>query len=142
MANCAGCGHDAHAPQPCTACALTNTTCYTGIDITGGDGDRAAAGEIELATGLEPRPCLYCTAFERDVAKLRNHLLARGLTPDAAGCFDTPIAKDFVGRKSMKIDPRSYGFCRRQQIPVDMLATCDEWTPVQTSTEFESRIKS
>lgn len=139
--SCPSCGHDDHAPKPCIACALANTTCFTGIDIVGGDGDRAAAGTIELATGMEARPCLHCVAFEKDEKKLRNHLLAKGLTADAAGCFETPIAREFAGRKSLKIDPRSYGFCRAQGIPVDMLATCEQWTPVRTSSEFESRIK-
>jgi hypothetical protein len=141
VSNCPGCGHDAHAPQPCTACALLNTTCWTGIEIVGGDGDKEGRGEIELASGLEARPCLHCTAFEKDEKKLRDHLIASGLQMDAQGRFLTPIAKDFKGRKSLAIDPRSYGFCRADQMPVDMLATCEKWTPVRTSSEFESRIK-
>lgn len=142
MSNCPGCGHDAHAPKPCAACALGNNTCFTGIEITGGDGDQAALGDIELATGMERNPCLLCRNFEKDKQKLIRHLMACKLEPDENGHFLTPIAKDFPGRKSLKINPNTFGFCRMDGIVVDMLGTCDSFTAVRTSGELESRIKS
>lgn len=138
---CAGCGHEDHAPNPCAACSAANTTCWQGIKITGGDGDRSASGQIELAHGLEERPCLSCRSFEKDTPRLIRHLLRHKLTPDENGIFTTPIAKDFPGRVSMRIDPRSSGFCRRDAIVVDMLATCPEYKSVRTVSEFESRIR-
>jgi hypothetical protein len=139
---CTACPHEAHYPHPCSACAAQNTSCAQAIRIVGGDGDHVARGEIEMATGIEQRPCCMCRSFEQDRPKLIRHLLRNKLTPDENGVFRTPIAKDIPGRKSLVIDPRTYGWCRRDTIVVDMLATCPAWTLVRTTSELESRIKS
>ena len=139
--SCAGCNHEDHAPNPCSACSAANTTCWQGIKITGGDGDRTAHGQIELANGMEERPCLTCTSFEKDTSRVIRHLLRHKLIADENGIFTTPIAKDFPGRISLKIDPRTVGFCRRDTIIVDMLATCSAYRCVRTASEFESRIR-
>ena len=142
MATCSECSHTDHYPKPCTQCAALNTSCAQGIKITGGDGTYTAKGQIEMATGIETRPCCICRSFEKDEPKLIQHLLRNKLTPREDGTFVTPIAKDIPGRKSMVIDPKTYGWCRRDTIPVDMLATCPSFRPVRTSSELESRIKS
>lgn len=139
---CPECPHESHFPGPCAGCAAQNTTCAQGIKITGGDGTTEARGQIEMATGVEQRPCCLCRSFEMDRPKLIRHLLRHKLTPNEDGTFTTPIVKDFPGRKSMVIDPKTYGWCRRDTIPVDMLATCPAFQPVRTSSELESRIKS
>lgn len=142
MATCPECPHEQHFPNPCSACAAQNSTCVQSVQITGGDGVRTARGAIEMATGFEQRPCLICRHFEKDEQKLIRHLLRNKLTPDENGIFLTPIAKDFPGRKSMKIDPKTYGWCRLDTIVTDMLATCSSFSPARTSSELQSRIKS
>lgn len=139
---CSACPHEAHYPHPCSACAAQNTSCAQAIRIVGGDGDREARGQIEMATGMEPKPCCMCRSFEQDQPKLIRHLLRNRLIANPDGTFTTPIAKDFPGRKPMTIDPKTYGWCRRDTIPVDILATCPAWTLVRTTSELESRIKS
>lgn len=136
---CAGCRHEDHLPGPCAVCAATNNACG-GIKITGGDGDSIATGQIEMAHGLEQRPCLMCKSFEKDRDKLIRHLIRTRLTLLPDGTFETPIAKDIPGRKSLRIDPRSYGWCRRDTIVVDMLATCPAWALATSISELASRI--
>lgn len=103
-------------------------------NVTGGD--EYARGDIELATGTEQRPCFMCRSFEKDERKLTEHLIAKGLEAGPDGKFITPIAKDIPGRKSLKIAPRDYGWCRKDTMPVDMLATCDKWQQKRTSNDF------
>jgi hypothetical protein len=138
---CAACGHEAHAENACQDCGRNNGTCWQRIRITGGDGDQMAAGQIDLATGMESKPCMNCKSFEKDNRRLQRHIVAHGLTPNERGQFTTPIARDFKGRRSLKIDPRDFGFCRNQSIVVDMLATCPNWKPVNTAAELASRIR-
>lgn len=139
---CPECAHDDHFPGPCGACALQNRNCVQGIKVVGGDGEQTATGKIEMATGIEQRPCVTCRSFVHDRDKLIRHLLRRGLTPDEDGIFQTPIAKDISGRKSLRLDPRTHGFCQKQTIVVDFLATCPDYRQVRTASELESRIKS
>lgn len=109
--------------------------------LVGGDGDQSAAGVIDLATGFEAKPCMNCRSFEKDTSRLARHLLSQGLVPDAAGYFETPIARDFKGRRSLRLHPRDHGWCRKNCQVVDMLATCEEWSPVTTRAELASRIR-
>lgn len=113
------------------------------IEITGGDGNSTASGTINLDRAVETRPCMMCRSFEKDNTKLAQHLRARGLTPDAAGYFHTPIAKDFPGRaeKALKIYLPDYGYCRKECMPVDMQATCERWEQVRTTSELATRIR-
>lgn len=84
---------------------------------------------------------MMCRSFENtDKRKLVEHLLSKGLKPNEQGKFETPIAKDFVGRKSLAIDPKTCGYCRRDGIVVDMLATCENWRPTRTLAEFQRRM--
>lgn len=137
---CTECGHDDHGTGPCSTCAASNSQCWQQIRITGGDGDRSATGQIEMAHGLEQHPCLMCRSFEKDRDKLVRHLIRLKLTPDENGIFTTPIAKDIPGRQSLKLDPRNFGWCRKQTLVVDMLATCPDWTLTRTFDELASRI--
>lgn len=138
---CPACGHQAHAENACEDCGRSNGTCWQRIRITGGDGDQMAAGQIDLATGTEPHPCMNCKSFEKDNKRLQRHIVAHGLTPDEHGRFTTPIARDFKGRRSLKLDPRDFGWCRFEARVVDMLATCPEWKPVRTAADLASRIR-
>lgn len=140
--NCQHCGHAAHGESSCQACAGTNSTCWQRPRIVSGDGDREAGGKIDLATGLEQRPCCVCRSFEKDSSRLQRHIIAKGLIVDGDGNFETPIAKDFKGRRSLKLNLHNFGWCRRNAEVVDALATCPAWKPVRTSSELESRIKS
>ena len=139
---CAHCGHAAHGDEACSICAANNGTCWQRPRIVSGDGDRAAGGTIDLATGLEQKPCCLCKSFEKDVSRLQRHIIAKGLEVDAAGNFTTPIAKDFAGRRSLKLNIHNFGWCRRNCEVVDLMATCPAWKPVRTASELESRIKS
>jgi len=145
---CLTCQHPAHGTAPCAACTTEGKgLCWQPIQAVGGTIDTkynevsSAAGVIEMATGLEQRPCFLCRSFEKDEKKLVNHLLARGLKPDPDGSFVTPIVGDFKDRASLRIHPSQYGYCRRQTMPVDMQATCIDWAQVRTASEMESRIK-
>lgn len=139
---CPACSHAAHGSDGCGDCAILNTTCWQRIQIVGGDGDRAAAGEIDLATGMETRPCLNCKSFEADRTRLIQHIVAMGLVPDANGIFETPIAKDFKGRRSLKLDVRNFGWCKKDCCVVDMLASCPRFRPLRTAEELATRIRS
>jgi len=56
------------------------------------------------------------------------------------GRFTTPIAKDYPGRKPMILDPKNYGFCRRDMIPTEAMATCEAWVPTKRLTELQDRM--
>lgn len=138
---CTLCQHAGHPGKPCEQCAHEGQTCWQKIELVGGDGEQSAAGLIELASGTEAKPCMMCRSWEGgEPQKLTQHLLARGLKPNAAGKFETPIARDFKGRKSLEIDPKDYGYCRRDCIPTDMLATCENWQPTITEADFKRRM--
>lgn len=112
------------------------------IRIVGGDGEEAARGRIEMATGIEERPCAMCRHWENVGAKrVIEHFLSRGLTLLPDGRFETPIAKDFPGRKSLKLDPTQFGFCRVDLMPTDQLSTCEAWSPTRTKAEFQDRMR-
>jgi hypothetical protein len=87
----------------------------------------APKGLIQMPSATQAKPCYLCKSFENDRAKLIQHLLSKGLVPDEAGVFTTPIVQDFDGRKSLEINPDDYGFCRRDCIVVAMNATCANW---------------
>lgn len=72
--------------------------------------------------------------------KVIEHLLARGLEAQPDGKFKTPIAKDIPGRKSLVLDPKNYGFCDRDQILTESLATCPNWVPTKRLTDFQRRM--
>lgn len=115
-------------------------TGWQGIShVVGGEG--YARGDIELVKGTEERPCMMCKSWEKDEKRLIEHLLAHGLEPRPDGKFVTPIAKDFPGRQSLTIDPRSWGFCRFESRPTDCLATCPAWQPVVKAEDLASRIR-
>ena len=94
-----------------------------------------------MATGQEENPCFLCRSFEKSDRRLREYFSSRGLTPLPDGSYETPIAKDFKGRKSLKIHPQNFGWCRRDAIAVDIMATCANFQQVRTASEMESRIK-
>ncbi len=140
--NCQACGHDDHGTGPCFACTQSQTgTCWQRIQVVGGDGDRTATGLIEMATGKETKPCCMCRKWENVGSKrVVEYCLSQGLEVQPDGKFKTPIAKDIPGRVSLTIDPRSYGFCKRDQILTDTMATCDGWTPTKRITELQDRM--
>jgi hypothetical protein len=101
------------------------------------EGDK---GQIALASGLEKQPCMLCKSFEKDVRRLRQHLAAQGLTPDKNGFYETPIAKEIAGRRSLKIKPRDYGWCRRNGGVVHMNATCPDFVITQTRADLAGKL--
>lgn len=140
---CPACNHPEHAPGPCAVCAQANENCWQSIRVTGGDGDRAAEGVIDMATGLEQKPCMLCRHWKHDGAeKMAEHFLAHGLEAQPNGMFKTPIAKDFPGRKSLVLDPRNFGFCQRDALPTDMQATCERWQPTKDLVDFKRRMRA
>jgi len=110
------------------------------VGITG-DGEQQAAGRVEMAKGLEPHPCFACRSWEHDRKRIIEHFMAHGLVPDVDGNFLTPIAKDFPGRRSLKLDPKDYGFCRLDCIATDMQATCKRWAPVKSPSDLQARVR-
>jgi hypothetical protein len=118
------------------------------IEIAGGDGDQYARGLVEQVTGMEQRPCMACRSFEKNDQKLLQLFLSHGFKLRPDGKLDSPTAlKD--GRVNMEprnildvLDPRSFGYCRKETRPVDQLATCDKWAPTKTASELAGRIQS
>jgi len=139
---CPHCQHDDHGNGPCATCTASGSgTCWQRIKIVGGDGEQSASGLVELAKGTEVRPCLMCRKFDvvtRD--RMVEHFLANGLEAQPNGTFTTPIVKDYPGRKSLVLDPRNFGFCRRDTIAVDQQATCANWTPTKRLGELQDRM--
>ena len=97
-------------------------------------------GLITPSTGTEVQPCFTCKAWEKDNRKLIQYLLARKLGAADAGYFETPIARDFQGRTSLKIHPRDFGYCRRQCMPTHMNASCPEWKPTLFINDLQAKI--
>ena len=113
------------------------------IKIVGGDGDRAAGGQIELVKANEARPCGACASWEKDDHKLISHLIAKRFDVMPDGTFKSPIRKDFKGtRANLTIDPKKFGFCRYETSITEDLATCDKWTPVRTVEELARRFRN
>lgn len=111
------------------------------IIATGGDGEHSASGKIEMVRGSESRPCMMCKSWEKDEKRLIQHLLSIGLEAQPDGCFVTPIAKDIPGRKSMRLDPKQFGFCRLESTVTQDLASCPSWQQVRLVDDLRSRIK-
>ena len=111
------------------------------LDVRTGK-DLSAYGEVEPVTGMETRPCCMCRSYEDvDKNRLVRHIMAKGLTPREDGKFESPIAKDYNGaRANMTLDPRGCGICRRDTIVVEALATCENWAPTRTISEFQQRM--
>ncbi len=99
-------------------------------------------GLVQLASGLETNPCFTCRSFEKDETRLRQHCEANGLVPDKDGVYTTPIVKSIAGRKSLRLDPRDCGWCRRQGCVVHMGATCEEFVATATRAEMTGKIKA
>lgn len=99
------------------------------------------AGAIVPATGLEQKPCMMCKSFENDQRRLMQHLQAHGLRPDENGFYETPIAKEVKGRRSLKINPRDMGWCRRNGGVVHMNATCEDFKPTETRNDLALKLQ-
>jgi hypothetical protein len=140
--NCPECSHEGHGADPCGTCAAAGTTCWQKIHVVGGDGNENAVGMVEMATGKEAQPCLMCRFWEKvETKRVVAHFLQKGLEAQPDGRFATPIVKDYPGRKSLLLDPKNFGFCRRDLIPADMQSTCGEWSPTKTVAELQSRLR-
>jgi hypothetical protein len=103
--------------------------------------EAGAKGVIVPATGLEANPCMLCRSFEKDTRRMMQHFEANGLKPDAGGFYETPIAQDFKGRKSLRIHPQDCGWCRRHGFVVQdpQKNTCPDF--VCTATRAELALK-
>lgn len=102
-----------------------------------------AKGVISTATGMEEKPCFTCARWEKDNRKLIQYFISKGLRADENGIFTTPIVQDFGdGRRSMEIDPKDWGFCRKLVMPTHMLAgaQCPEWKPVTLVQDLKGKI--
>ena|SRR3990167_2578349 len=98
----------------------------------------AAKGKVQMATGLELKPCFTCRSFEDPgLDKMVQHLGAHGLELQTDGTFKTPIAKEIPGRQSLTLDPKDFGFCRLEVHPVDRLATCPSYVAVKRLSDFQ-----
>lgn len=116
------------------------STDWQQIRITGGDGDTHAQGAIDLATGIESAPCFMCRSWEKDEKKLADHFRAHECIIEPNGTIQTPIIKDFPGRKSMKMRLQDMGWCRKDLCPTDDLATCNNFQQVATRADMLARM--
>ncbi len=109
--------------------------------IDSGDGETSAKGHIELAKAHEFKPCMGCKSWEKDTKRLVQHLIARKLKPQPDGTFVSPIAVDMKDKKPLRIDPASFGFCRREGSVTDMLATCEKWQPTLLIEDMRKKLR-
>lgn len=107
------------------------------VSIQGG----VPTGTILPSTGIESKPCFMCRSFDKDNKKLMRHLDSKGLKADENGLYETPIARDFHGRRSMKIDPRNFGYCRRNDYVTDMRATCPDFDLTANRSDLQLKVK-
>lgn len=127
--------------QECKGASMDETRSIGGFPrIVRDPTDGQTKGIIQIAKGQQPKPCYMCRSFEQDNTKLIQHFLARGLQPDENGCFEQPIP-DIKDRKSLKIHPDDYGYCRRDCIVVGMDATCENWKLTQSRSELAGKIR-
>lgn len=96
-------------------------------------------GQVGIASGLEQKPCLTCRKWDKNPRKLMQYLRAQGLKPDADGNYTTTIVQ---GRQQIKINPNTWGFCKRDFIPTDMRASCKNWAEIRSREELATRIAS
>jgi hypothetical protein len=99
-----------------------------------------AVGHVEMTRGSEPHPCFCCRHWERDQQRIMQHFYAAGLVMCPDGRFETPIAKDIPGRKSLRINPASFGWCNHECRATQDEASCEDWTPVKTASELQARL--
>ena len=108
-------------------------------EVTQAPGE-APKGLIHSVTGMEAKPCFTCCRWEKNPRKLVQHFRARGLKPDVEGYYETPIAQEIEGRKSLKIHPRDFGYCRFSCYPTHMNATCADWQPTRFAKEMALKL--
>lgn len=99
-------------------------------------------GVISSPMGSEEKPCFTCAKWVKDNRRLVQHFIARGLRADENGHFETPIVQDFHdGRRSMKVDPKDWGWCPKLVMPTHMLATCEFWQETNLVREIARKIR-
>lgn len=112
------------------------------VDVKTGK-DLGAYGDIEMVTGLESKPCFMCKSFDAsNQNKIIEHVMSKGLRPRPDGKFESPIKDDFKGqaRANMTLDPKGSGMCMRDNIIVEALASCENWKPTITLSDFQKRM--
>jgi len=104
------------------------------VDVTGDD--KQARGMVAPVYGREGHPCFMCRSFEKpDLGKMIQHMVARGgkLLPNGRIRANRP--REASGTP-IELDPREFGFCRRDTIAVQLEATCENWQQKQTRRDF------
>ena len=105
----------------------SSDTGWKPIVVDSGDGEASAKGHIELAKAYQFKPCMGCKSWEKDERRLIQHMLARGHKPQPDGTFISPIAIDMKDKTPLRVNPKTFGFCRREGSVTDMLASCEKW---------------
>ena len=118
--------------------AITDTGWKKPELVQTSDGSKAV---VQMASGMEQKPCFTCRSWEKDTKKLIQFLTSHGLQPDADGNYETPIVKDFKGRRSLQVNPRDYGFCRQGCCPTHMNASCENWQPTRFASELALKVR-
>lgn len=113
-------------------------------DVVDAKGEELGAyGSVDMVRGDEVRPCYMCKSFEDvDQNRIIQHIMAKGLRPRPDGKFESPIQDDFKNEKraNMVLDPKGCGYCRKDGIVVEGLATCENWAPTITISDFQQRM--
>lgn len=110
------------------------------ITIVGGDGDTYAKGLVEPTTVTNARPCFACRRFELvRLERMLKHLTSTGGTILPDGQVQAPRPAEAKQGEGMKIDPRNMGWCRKDSIATDKLATCPEFQANRTHADFNRR---
>jgi hypothetical protein len=111
------------------------------ITVIGGDGEHYARGAVDATRVVEKHPCFLCRAFEKPpLQKVIQFFMQPQfhctMLPD--GNIKAPAQKlpDGSPGQSMVIDPRNFGWCRRDAISVDLQATCMHWEQKRDRSDF------
>lgn len=127
------------SPITCQNLRVADNPTDTGwkpIIANSGDGDVNAGGRIALDKGNEQRPCYTCKSFDPPNKRVVEHVLSKGITISPEGVLDTKINKDFKGRRPPPLNIKDLGFCRRDGIVTDLLATCPAWRAKRLVEDF------
>ncbi len=99
--------------------------------------DQQASGMVEPVTGLEDSPCFTCRSFEKNEKRLRQHIASKkNVEILADGTVRSLIDRDFKDRETITFNVRDFGWCRLWTIPVDQLATCENWGPTRSVSDL------
>ena len=107
------------------------------VDVVGNDD--YARGMVQPAYGKEVHPCFMCRSYEKpDLEKMIRHMMTprAGVKPEMLPDGKIRVRPAEVAREQDILDPKDFGWCRQDAIPVQHEASCKMWELKQTRRDF------